>query len=283
MNFARSEVDYFSLHGQPLEKELERTTHLAIAAHQDDVEIMALDGVLKCFQSDESWFSAVIATNGDGSPRDGIYANYNAEDMMRVRRKEQKKAAVVGEYASVTMLNYSSGTVKNPRSNDLKNDLIQILLKSRPQVIYLHNLADKHDTHVATAVAAISALREIMNEYKADQIFGCEVWRGLDWVCDKEKIIFDLSEHQNISNALISVFDSQIYGGKGYDVGAIGRRHANATFSESHKVDALSSATFGILLTEFVYSNKQFVDYTKELIGNFEKEVTERINRVTID
>ncbi len=34
-----------------LEKGLERTTHLAVAAHQDDIEIMAIDGILACFQA----------------------------------------------------------------------------------------------------------------------------------------------------------------------------------------------------------------------------------------
>jgi hypothetical protein len=28
---------------------LARTTHMAVSAHQDDIEIMAMDGVLQCF------------------------------------------------------------------------------------------------------------------------------------------------------------------------------------------------------------------------------------------
>ena len=32
---------------------LARTTHMAVGAHQDDLEIMAYDGILQCFQRDD--------------------------------------------------------------------------------------------------------------------------------------------------------------------------------------------------------------------------------------
>ena len=34
-----------------------RTTHLAIAAHHDDIEIMAHDGILECFGRPDKWFT----------------------------------------------------------------------------------------------------------------------------------------------------------------------------------------------------------------------------------
>lgn len=70
---------------------LERVTHLCIAAHQDDVEIMALEGILACFGKPDKWFMAVIVTDGAGSPRSGPYAAYTDEQMQAVRRAEQKK------------------------------------------------------------------------------------------------------------------------------------------------------------------------------------------------
>ena len=86
---------------------LKRVTHMSIAAHQDDVEIMALEGILAGFGSREKWFMAVIVTNGAGSPRDGLYASYNDEQMQEVRRLEQKKAAFVGEYSAVAFFESS--------------------------------------------------------------------------------------------------------------------------------------------------------------------------------
>ena len=106
-------------------------------------------------------FAGVTVTNGSGSPRDGLYANYTDEEMQVVRRKEQKKAAFVGEYSAQVFLDYSSSAVKDGANTHVVEDLKKIIAASKPQVIYTHNLADKHDTHVATTLRVIRALREL--------------------------------------------------------------------------------------------------------------------------
>ena len=85
---------------------LARTTHMAIAAHQDDLEIMALDGILAASARATSGSRASWSPTAPGSPRDGIYARYTDAEMRGVRRLEQKKAAFVGEYAGVAFLDY---------------------------------------------------------------------------------------------------------------------------------------------------------------------------------
>ena len=50
-----------------------RTTDLCIAAHQDDIEIMAYSPIVKCFGKSDKWFTGVVVTDGAGSPRSGIY------------------------------------------------------------------------------------------------------------------------------------------------------------------------------------------------------------------
>src|SRR5512146_2092874 len=145
----------------PIEEALRRTTHMAISAHQDDIEIMAAQPILDCFQQKEKWFSGVVMTDGRGSPRDGLYQDYTDEDMRLVRRKEQCKAAVVGEYAAQIMLDYPSQVVKDPSRTETVEDLAFLLRTARPKAVYTHNLADKHDTHVATALRAIAAIRSL--------------------------------------------------------------------------------------------------------------------------
>ena len=99
--------------GSAAEAALARTTHMAIGAHPDDNEIMAFHGILECFGRDDRHFTGVTVTNGAGSARDGIYARYTDDEMQKVRRVEQKKAAVVGEYAAQVFLDYTSGEVKD--------------------------------------------------------------------------------------------------------------------------------------------------------------------------
>ena len=62
-------------------------------------------------------------------------------------------------------------------------------------------------------------------------------------------MVHDVSPHPNLAAALNGVFDSQIAGGKRYDLAVEGRRCANATFHESHAVDAATRVAFAIDLT----------------------------------
>ncbi len=150
MEFHLPTAELFIPDGTPAPQALARTTHLAIAAHEDDIEIMAIDGILQCYRQPDRWFTGVVVTNGSGSPRDDLYAAYTDEEMQRVRRQEQRAAAVLGDYAAQVLLDYPSATVKAPHAAAVITDLEQILLATRPQVVYTHNLADKHDTRCAS-------------------------------------------------------------------------------------------------------------------------------------
>src|SRR5215468_4922878 len=113
MRLHNSAVDIFVPDGAELPHALARTTHLAISAHQDDLEIMAYHGIAECFGSREQWFTGVVVTNGAGSPRTGIYGGYTDEEMQKVRLIEQRKAAYVGDYSCQVQLGFTSSEVKN--------------------------------------------------------------------------------------------------------------------------------------------------------------------------
>jgi len=258
---------------------LSRTTHLAVAAHQDDVEIMAQHGILTCFGRKDKNFSAVILTDGAGSPRTGIYADYTNEEMQKVRITEQKKAADIGDYAALVLLNHPSGTIKDPQDRSVVEEIKEILMEAKPQVVYLHNPADKHDTHVAASLRALTALRELASEYRPDVVYGCEVWRGLDWVNDDEKMVLDISERPALKAALLGVYDSQIEGGKRYDLAALGRFEANATFYASHDTDHMSAAVYAVDLTPLL-DGGSISDYMDGYIQRFSQDVIGRIERL---
>ena len=93
-------------------------------------------------------------------------------------------------------------------------DLTAILKASRPKVVYTHNLADKHDTHVSVALRAVAVLRALPEDMKPERVYGCEVWRALDWLPDDKKVKLDIGARENLAAALMGVFDSQISGGK---------------------------------------------------------------------
>ena len=252
MTLKNPNADIFVPDGLEVAAALARTTHLVIAAHQDDIEIMAYHGIAECFGRSDRWFTGVVVTNGAGSPRAGLYGAYTDEEMQQVRLREQRKAAYVGEYACQLQLGYSSAAVKDAARLGLKGDLSQILRATRPQVVYLHNLADKHDTHVGTALRSIAVLRELRDECRPQKVYGCEVWRDLDWLPDEDKQSLPASAQGNVAAALVGIFDSQVTGGKRYDLATAGRRLANATYFASHAVDTETALTFAMDLTPLI-------------------------------
>lgn len=261
---------------------LARATHMALSAHQDDIEIMAYHGILECFGSDDSHFVGVTVTNGSGSPRDDLYAHYTDEQMQEVRRVEQKKAAQIGEYSAHVFLDYPSSAVKDAANANVLADIKQIITVARPRVIYTHNLADKHDTHVAVALRVIRALGELPADARPERLIGCEVWRGLDWLIDEDKVLMNVEAHENLAAALLGVFDSQICGGKRYDLATMGRRRANATFFASHGVDESNALIYGIDLTPLIHdASLDPADYVRGYIDRFAAEVSDRIDRMS--
>ena len=263
------------------EEALKRTTHLCIAAHEDDIEFMAFAPIAECFGKKEKWFCGVVTTDGAGSPRNGIYADYTDEDMKIIRIKEQKKAAHIGGYGAQILLGYSSKEVKDKNNKAVVDDYIEIFRAAKPQYVYIHNLADKHETHVATAVKAIAALRKLPPEEQPEKVYGCEVWRNLDWLNDDEKVFLDCSRYSNLGRALSSVFDSQISGGKRYDLAAEGRRLANATFSESHACDAYTGLNYAMDLTPLIKDKSSDVaDFVCGHIQRFENSVKALIGKL---
>lgn len=259
---------------------LKRVTHLGIAAHQDDIEIMSMEGILEGFGNPNKWFMAVIATNGAGSPRDGIYGAYSDEQMQVVRRLEQKKAAFVGEYSAVGFLDHSSSVMKDAKNPGPKDDIKAIVSATRPEVVYTHNLADKHDTHVSTALRTIAAIRELPAGERPRKLYGCEVWRDLDWMVDDDKVVFALNDHQNIQASLVGVFDSQIAGGKRYDLATMARRRADATYFQSHAVDAAELINFGMDLTPLIQNDKlDLGEYIQGFIQRLSGDVSARLKK----
>jgi LmbE family N-acetylglucosaminyl deacetylase len=281
MNFHLPTAEIFIPDGLPVEAGLGRTTHMAISAHQDDIEIMAAAPILDCFQQKDLWFTGVVVTDGRGSPRDDLYKDYDDEEMRIVRFKEQKKAAVVGEFAALALLDFPSKIIKDGSKLEPVADIAALLKAAHPQSVYTHNLADKHDTHVAVARRVIAAIRSLSEADRPEKLYGCEVWRDLDWLLDEDKQVLPVSARSNIAAALVGVFDSQVSGGKRYDLATAGRRLAHATYHASHGTDQESALNFAMDLTPLIEDPSLAVaDYVLSLVDRFRADVAHRVNSV---
>lgn len=257
-----------------------RTTHLGIGAHQDDLEFMAFHGILACYDRTDRWFGGVTITDGRGSSRAGKFQDWTDDQIAAERIREQEAAAVIGQYSFIAQLGFGSAAVRDSSQTAVRDDLRRILEASRPEVVYLHNLADKHDTHVGCALRCLEAIRQMPKADRPRQIFGCEVWRDLDWLVDSEKTAMPISARPELARALNEVFATQIAGGKRYDLAVLGRRTANATFSNAHSTDQETAMQWAMDLTPLAQDDSlDPLAYTVGFIDRLKADVTARIRK----
>ncbi len=270
--------------GLPFDQALARCTHLGIGAHQDDLEFMAFHGVLECWKNPDAWFGGVICTDGGGSARTGDFAAFTDDQMRQVRIAEQEEAARLGEYGVVVQLGHPSAGIKNPKDSALTADLQALLAVAKPRVVYCHNPADKHETHIGVLVKTLEALRSLPLADRPEKVYGCEVWRDLDWMVDCEKVALNVGGQDALAEEINGVFRSQIAGGKRYDLAVLGRRRANATFFDSHSADDAKMLTFAMDLTPLLQDDApDLATFTLDVVDRFRSDVESRLRRHRAD
>lgn len=280
MNFSRPDADIFVPDGSDPGHALARTTHLCVIAHQDDIEINAYPAVAECHGRPDRFFTGVVLTNGAGSARTGRYASVTDAEMQAIRRDEQRRAATLGKYNLQLQLAHPSSDVKRPGHAGVRADLAAIFGGCAPAIVYLHQPADKHDTHVACFLRALEAIRALPRERRPRRVLGVEGWRDLDWLADVDKVGLDASAQPELATELIKIFDSQVAGGKRYDLAALGRRAANATFHTSHATDRATAISWAMDLTPLVEDEMLSpLDFALKHVDRFRSDVAARLRQ----
>lgn len=121
LNLSSPAAEVFIPDGTPWEAASARITHLVVAAHADDVEIMAWHAVLHA-----EGVTAVIVTDGRDST---------------TRLLEQKRAASLGNYVAVICLDHASADVRQAACPALASYLSAVLSAVRARRVYTHNPA----------------------------------------------------------------------------------------------------------------------------------------------
>jgi len=274
MDFGYSKTRCFVPDGAETARALKRCSHMGIGAHQDDLEIMAFHGVLECFDNPDNWFCGVTCTEGTGGPRKPELSRLSPEDVGALRNEEQDKAAKLGRYGAMIQFNYSSKDSRNADKSALVASLSSLLAAVRPRVVYTHNPADKHETHVGVTIATLQAIRGMPLEARPEKLYGCEVWRDLDWLDDDKKVCLDVSGNEELATDLINCHVSQVTSAKRYDLATVGRRRANATYSSSHSNTPETYVTHAMDLTPLVVDDtRRLGDFVAEKLRAFEKSV----------
>lgn len=278
----RDDIDLFVPDGLGVPAALSRVTHLGIGAHPDDLEFMALQGIEACHASNDLWFGGVVVTDGARSARAGAYAETSDAEMRSIRAEEQREAARIGRYGFVAQMGYPSADLRRAGGREpVVADLVSLLKAARPGVIHTHNPFDKHPTHVGVMKAVLQAVQRLDPADRPARIFGCEGWRGLDWLPDAVKVVQPVGRCPGLGERLAAAFRSQIGGGKRYDRAVEGRYRANATFADPHAVDESEAAAYAIDLTVLTLPEGPGLDeYVESVLDRFSSTILRGIAEV---
>lgn len=249
---------------------LARTTHLAIGAHADDLEFMAYHGIATCYQNPDCWFTGIICSDGAGS----VQGQQADPQLITTRHQEQLQAARIGDYNAIFQLGYSSQEMRPAPLEPLVAELTERLLQCKPEVLYAHNPADRHATHLATLAATLAAVRRLPQEERPQTFLGCEVWRDLDWLPEDYCVALDVSPYPELSAKLNNCFTSQTAGGKNYPAAVEGRRLAHATFHQSHESDDTTHLSYALDLTPLLQDDSLTLrGFMSEILETFQAEI----------
>lgn len=278
---ALEDLDVHVPDGVRVRDALARTTDLGIGAHPDDLELSCIVPIGECRDRDDRWFAGITCTDGAGAARGGRFAALGDDELVVVRRDEQRRAADLGRYGAVVQLGHPSANVRaSAGRRGLVEQLVALLRATAPVNVFTHNPADKHETHVAVAMATIEAIRELPVVERPARVVGVEAWRDLDWLGDGEKLRFDATPFADLADRLAAVFESQLDGAKRYDVAAKGRRQANATLFEARRPDTAREVVVAMDLTPLARNaDLDPVVYVRSAIRRFEDDVIGAMSR----
>lgn len=282
MKFGKVDTEFYAPDGVSFEEAAERTTILGVGAHPDDLEIIAIPGIVNAYHDGGHRFFGVVTTSGGGTMRSGDYAGRTYREMRAARSREQKEAADIGKYAGLLFLQYESNEIKDPMLTDPDADLQTIFEAVQPDTVYIHHPFDRHDTHVAVSLRCISALRKASaaTSWKPKHVYGAEGWRSLDWLVHYDRAILPVRDTEHLSDKLIQVYKSQMMAEKEFDLAARSRRVINATYEEARMIGAEHEISFAVDLTPLVLNPKMKVeDFVAQTADHFRADVLSRVSR----
>ena len=189
-----------------------RTTHLGIGAHQDDLEFMALHGILAGYQNEDQWFGGVTCTDGSGSSRSGEYADFSDDEMRKIRAEEQRQAARIGQYSFVAQLGHPSSECKNEnhRSPLSRND-IKVVHDVSPHPELAIALNEVFQSHIGGGKRCDRAVegrrRANATFYQAHNIDGCD---RVDYAIDLTDLTTSGEPAHRVADRILKQFREEI-------------------------------------------------------------------------
>jgi hypothetical protein len=180
--------------GTSAEQVLASITHLGIAAHPDDLEIMAIDGILKGFSGEGNVFAGVVLTDGRGAPRAGKFSSLSDAELADLRKTEQKEAARIGRYAALVFMNFASRDVR--QGSSVVESLARVMRMCVPPLGIYPQPAGRTPHAQRGCLARHPGAAQPAADMLPEQVYGCEVGAA-GMLPVRWRVAFDCSDQWN--------------------------------------------------------------------------------------
>jgi hypothetical protein len=132
---------------------------LVLAPHVDD-ETIGLGGTLFKHKKNHSSMVLLYLTDGSGST-----SSLSEEEVIRARKEEGERVKNLYGFNRLYFLDEKDGQLSSDKEELIKN-LVEILEKENPDIIYTPFLIDGHKDHVETTKSLIKALEKWNSEFE---------------------------------------------------------------------------------------------------------------------
>lgn len=132
-------------------------TILAVGAHPDDLEFSCAGTISKFIQEGSLVYYLIVSDGSKGNKKE-----LAEEEIIKIRKAEQKKAAEILGVKEIFFLDIEDGKIEN--NDELKKEIVRIIRTILPDTIFsfdpdmrLYNLHVYHSDHRNTAMAVFDA------------------------------------------------------------------------------------------------------------------------------
>ncbi len=154
-------------------------------------------------EGNRSFVGVITRTPHDVLPC-GDYEAYSENDMVSVRLHESIKAANIGSYQALYLLN--DGELEEV-NEELVNDYYDLLFTYKPDIVYTYSPLDRNKEHIISLKALLLALSKL-EDYFPEHIYAVH-FDGEGYIFDEEDIVhLDVDSRYDIINSMLSVYVS---------------------------------------------------------------------------
>jgi LmbE family N-acetylglucosaminyl deacetylase len=206
-------VSYFNAtkfdHHTEILKNINAKSALVLAPHPDD-DVFGLGGTLSILAKNRTNVSVAYFCDGALGDLDGKERN---PELIEIRKKEAKKAGEILGFDNLTFFGYMDGKLSSGTS--VVRALQDLIIKTKPDIIFVPSFLDNHPDHRATNAILINALNS------STTLTVKEIWSYEIWTVIFPNRIVDITDNIELKKKAMGAHVSQLKS-RGYDKAILG-------------------------------------------------------------